>query len=187
MDSVDLPSPTTKHLSHKRATVVRIEKPKDEKKEVFKKMLLLGEETENCLSRTPVFAWENEYRDIEEDKQVNIVINYTIQARILCITWNMNNDVDDAPSNIHEIVKRDIQHDIYVISVQNCKSFTKWEKAIMNVLGDAYEIIAHHEYRQLGISLICRKKAKDVLNIRDFQTDHYRDANKVTKTCALGV
>ena len=54
----------------KRDIVVRIPKPKDEKKQVFKKMLLLNMGTDNCLGRSPVFAWENEYRDIEQDRQV---------------------------------------------------------------------------------------------------------------------
>lgn len=93
----------------------------------------------------------------------------------------MGENSDDAPANIHELVKRDIQHDIYVISVQNLASFSKWEKAVMSVLGDAYVIVSHDEYRSLGLSLICRKKVKDQLNIKDIQTDHYRDGNKISK------
>jgi hypothetical protein len=38
---------------------------------VFKKMLLLNMDTDNWLSRPPVFAWENEYRDIDQDRQVS--------------------------------------------------------------------------------------------------------------------
>lgn len=56
----------------------------------------------------------------------------------------------------------------------------------MSVLGDAYVIVKHDEYRSLGLSLICRKKIKDQLNIKDIQTDHYRDGNKISKACAIG-
>jgi hypothetical protein len=63
-------------MMSKRNTVIKIPKPKDEKKIVFHKMLLLNTDAENCLTRPPVFAWENEYRDMEEDKQVgfNIIL-----------------------------------------------------------------------------------------------------------------
>lgn len=56
----------------------------------------------------------------------------------------------------------------------------------MNVLGEAYVVMAHENYRGIGLSVICRRKAKTEINIRDFQIDHYRDANKTVKACAVG-
>ena len=56
----------------KRGTVIQIPKPIDEQKEIFKKMLYLNDSWDNSLERKPVYAWENTYRDIEQDKQVSL-------------------------------------------------------------------------------------------------------------------
>lgn len=67
---------TKKDTNAKRDTVIRIPKPVDHKKQVFKKMMLLNLESDNSLSRKPVYAWENAFRDIEEDKEVCGIENY---------------------------------------------------------------------------------------------------------------
>ena len=61
---------TRKDINAKRDTVIKIPRPVDQKKQVFKKMMLLNLKSDNSLSRKPVYAWENAFRDIEEDKEV---------------------------------------------------------------------------------------------------------------------
>ena len=160
----------------KRRTVVHIAKAIDPKRAILRKMLLLNTLSDNMLTRPPVFAWENEEKGEDSQKQ----------GRLLCITWNMQGTTDDFPSNLHELVKREIQHDFFAIAVQNCSNFTKWEKAVMSVLGDAYSVLVHSEYRGLGLSLICRKKVR-YLQSGSTQTDHYRDNSKHTNVMAIGV
>jgi len=159
----------------KRDTVIRIVKPKDEKKEVFKKMLKLNYEADNSLARKPVYAWENSYRDITEDQEV----------RMMCVTWNFGENAEDCHKNVHELIKRDVQHDIYVIALQNCADFAKFEKTIMSLLGTSYVTVSREVYRKLGISLIWSKKVKDLLNVSRVWADHYRDGNRTTKVCAV--
>lgn len=62
--------PSIKEPEKKRGTVIHIPKPVDERKQCFKTMLIKNDELENALERKPVYAFENSYRDIDEDKQV---------------------------------------------------------------------------------------------------------------------
>lgn len=105
---------------------------------------------------------------------------------MLWITWNLGENSEGAPDNIHELIKRDIQHDIYIIAVQNWANFTKWEKTIMTILGKSYSIISHESYRLLGLSFIWRNKLKDSLNIESVCSDHYKDNLKTVKAWAIG-
>mmetsp|Transcript_32980 Transcript_32980/g.37824 ORF Transcript_32980/g.37824 Transcript_32980/m.37824 type:complete len:108 (+) Transcript_32980:345-668(+) len=107
-------------------------------------MLKLNYEADNSLARKPVYAWENSYRDITEDQEV----------RMMCVTWNFGENAEDCHKNVHELIKRDVQHDIYVIALQNCADFAKFEKTIMSLLGTSYVTVSREVYRKLGISLI---------------------------------
>lgn len=88
------------------------------------------------------------------------------------------------PENIHELIRRDIQHDIYVISAQNWNDL-KLEKIILNILGNSYIVLEKQSYRGLTLIFICRKKISE--EIYDIKLDHYRDADKSTKAVAIGL
>ena len=106
---------------------------------------------------------------------------------MLCITWNFGENSEEVPDNIHELIRRDIQHDLYVFSAQNCSNMTQLEKNILDLIGNSYTVLAQESYRSLVLFFICRKKIKDLFNIEDIKIDHYRDTNKTSKAVAIGL
>lgn len=106
---------------------------------------------------------------------------------MLCITWNFGENSEEVPDNIHELIRRDIQHDLYVFSAQNCSNMAQLEKNILDLIGNSYTVLAQESYRSLVLFFICRKKIKDLFNIEDIKIDHYRDTNKTSKAVAIGL
>lgn len=103
------------------------------------------------------------------------------------MTWNLGENSDEVPDNIHELIRRDIQHDIYVFAAQNCNDVKTLEKNIVNLVGSTYTTIAKEVYRSLVLLFICRKNVKNLVKIQDIQTDHYKSFNKTCKAAAVGL
>jgi hypothetical protein len=106
---------------------------------------------------------------------------------MLCITWNLGENSDGIPDNIHELIRRDIQHDIYVFSAQNCSNEKQLEKNILGLVGSSYTVLAREFYRGVSLLFICRKNVKDKVDIKDIQTDHYKNTGKTLKASAIGL
>ena len=94
---------------------------------------------------------------------------------MLLITWNLNEEWSNALNELHALIKRDIQHSIYIISLQNCSNLAKWNKYLKNLLGDSY-VINFSQYGKLSTLFVWRRNILDSSIVSNILFNRFKDA-----------